>query len=72
MTEKTITPEDERAFRRLIKHYTRSRDWNMVRALLTELGFRWQASEGGSAQWSAVLILSMFAAFLFALTTVTR
>lgn len=29
-------------------------------------------SERGSAQWSAVLILSMFAAFLFALTTVTR
>lgn len=37
--------EDERALKRLIRHYTSKRDWRMVEELFGELGRRWEAEQ---------------------------
>lgn len=39
-----VVTEDERALRRMIRLYTRRRNWLMVRALLADLGALWETS----------------------------
>lgn len=38
--------EDKRAIKRLIRRYTAKRDWDMVRALFTDLGLLMEAENG--------------------------
>jgi hypothetical protein len=45
VAEPEFLPEDERAAKRLIKRYTRKRDWDMVRSLFLDLGTHYAEEE---------------------------